>query len=55
MRRLHIYEGIRLPTHNVCPGYYTKASDGEAPVLLLGEIVEPLHCHYSLVYSDPER
>ena len=40
---------------NECPGYDTKPFDGAAPVLELGEMWCTLHCHYSLVYSDPVR
>ena len=33
IRRLRLCRGVRLPP-NKCPGYDTKQSDGEAPVLL---------------------
>ena len=40
---------------NECPGYYTKQSDGEAPVMLeLWEMQSTPYCHRSQVLSGPE-
>ena len=30
----HFCRGVRPPSHNECPGYDTKQSDGEVPVML---------------------
>ena len=39
---LHLCRGVRLPRHE-CPGYDTKQSDGEVPVMLelLGNVEHP--------------
>ena len=34
IHRLHLCRGVRLSPPNECPGYDTKRSDGEAPVML---------------------
>ena len=43
IHQLHLYRGVRLPVIE-CSGYDTKP---------FGEYGVSLHCHYSLVYSDP--
>ena len=46
IHRLHICRGVTLPYE--CPGYGTKESDDETPVMLeLWECGVPLHCHCS--------
>ena len=47
IHRLHLYGGVRS-TPNECPGYDTKLSDGEVPVMLglwgmRGPLSLPLH------------
>ena len=45
--------GVRSP--NECPGYDSKPSDGEVPVMMeLWEMQSTRHCHCSQVHSDPE-
>ena len=34
IHRLHLCRGVRPPLFNECPGYDTKQSDGEVPVML---------------------
>ena len=54
IHQLHLCRGVILPP-NECPGYDTKQSDGEVPVMLeLWECGISLHCHCSQVHSDPE-
>ena len=44
-----------LDPRNECPGYDTKQSDGEVPVILgLWGKRAPLHCHCSQVHFGPE-
>ena len=55
IHRLHHCRGLRPPPIDECPGYDTKQSDGEAPVMLgHGECRAPLHCHCFQVHSGPE-
>ena len=48
--QLHLCRGVRPPPKE-CPGYDTKQSDGEVPVLLW-EMWSNLNYHYSHVHSD---
>ena len=51
--QLHLSRGVRSP--NKCPGYDTKLSDRETPVMLeLWECKVPLRCRCFLVHSDTE-
>ena len=52
IRRLHICRRVR--THNGYPGYDTKTSDSEAPVLELWEFNILFHCHYFQIHYDSE-
>ena len=48
IHRLHLCREVRPPHLNECPGYDTKQSDGEVPVLLgLWEMWSTLHSHCS--------
>ena len=41
IHRLHFSKGVRPPT-NKCPGYVTKQSDGEVPMISLPSLPGPL-------------
>ena len=34
VHRLHFSSGVNPPPNNECPGYDTKQSDGEVPLML---------------------
>ena len=34
INRQYLCSEVKRPSHNECPGYDTKQSDGEAPVML---------------------
>ena len=55
-RLQHFCRGARpTTTNNKCPGYDTKQSDDDAPLILqYEEYGEPLYCDCSQVHSDPE-
>ena len=52
IHRLLLCREVRPPTPNECPGYDTKQSDGEVPVVL--KLWGMLYCHRSQVHSGPE-
>ena len=49
--RIHLLQRSKTPP-NECPGYDSKQSDGEVPVMH-GEYGAPLHCHFSQVLFGP--
>ena len=55
IHRLLLCRGVTPHPPNECPGYDTKQSNGEDPVMLeLEECRVPLHCHRSQVHSVAE-
>ena len=53
IHRLHLCRGVRPPT-NECPGYDTKQSDGEVPVIyiLWFELISLTHHNISFLKSS---